>query len=45
MTKDKRIIIKQKEERKNIKQLFADYDGEYEPIDIDWGAPVGKEIR
>ena len=38
------IIIKQKEPRKNIEDLFANFDGEYKPIDIDWGKPVGKEI-
>jgi len=38
------IIIKQKEPRKNIEDLFVNFDGEYKPIDIDWGKPVGKEI-
>jgi len=30
--------------RTTISELFEGYDGEYEPIQIDWGAPVGKEI-
>ena len=30
--------------RKNIKELFKDYDGNYEPTEIDWGEPVGDEI-
>ncbi len=41
---DKQIVIKQKIKRKNIEEIFADYDGQYEPIDIEWGKPVGKEI-
>ena len=27
----------------SIEDLFADFDGEYEHIEIDWGKPVGKE--
>ena len=30
--------------RTTISELFEGYDGEYEPIQIDWGTPVGKEI-
>ena len=30
--------------RTTISELFEGYEGEYEPIQIDWGAPVGKEI-
>ena len=41
---DKLIIEKAKDKRKNIKELFADYKGEYEPTEIDWGNPEGKEI-
>ena len=41
----KLIIEKaQKNKRKNIKELFEDYKGDYEPIDIDWGKPKGAEI-
>lgn len=45
-TEGDRIIIEKadKAERKNIKELFADFDGQYVPTDIDWGKPVGKEI-
>lgn len=32
------------EKRKTIKELFADYDGNYEKQEIDWGETVGKEI-
>lgn len=43
---DGKIIIEKakKSERKNIKELFADFDGQYTPDQIDWGKPVGKEI-
>ena len=27
-----------------IQELFAGYDGEYEPQEIDWGCPVGREV-
>lgn len=41
-----KIILEKtiKEKRKNIKELFADFDEQYTPIEIDWGKPVGKEI-
>jgi len=47
-----RIIIQKSEPttiandttRKTIDELFDGYDGAYEPIQIDWGAPVGNEI-
>lgn len=41
-----RVII-EKEARggkKNISELFADYDGSYEAEEIDWGKPEGNEI-
>lgn len=41
--KDK-IIIEKAKSRKNIMELFADFDGEYVPIEMDWGQPVGEEI-
>lgn len=28
----------------NIRDLFKDWQGQYEPVEIDWGAPVGAEI-
>lgn len=42
----KTISSKQKAEKnyKTIEELFAGFDGEYEPVEIDWGKPVGKEI-
>lgn len=30
--------------RKNIKELFESYNGDYEPTEIDWGEPKGEEI-
>lgn len=41
--KDK-IIIEKVEPRKNIMELFADFDSEYIPVEMDWGQPVGEEI-
>jgi len=47
-----RIIIQKSEmislandtTRTTISELFDGYEGEYEPVLIDWGTPVGKEI-
>lgn len=42
-----KIIIKKannKEKYKSIQERFKDFDGTYEPIGMDWGKPVGKEI-
>ena len=30
--------------RKTIDELFEGYEGNYEPIEIDWGKPVGDEV-
>lgn len=40
----KLVMEKAKGRRKNIKELFEDYEGEYEPIKVDWGKPEGEEI-
>lgn len=41
----KLIIEKTKDrKRKNIKDLFKNYKGNYEPEKIDWGEPKGEEI-
>ena len=37
-------IIENKKTHKSIEELFEGFEGEYEPIEIDWGKPVGKEI-
>lgn len=41
-----KIVIEKavKKERKDIKELFAQFNDEYESTDIDWGNPTGKEI-
>ena len=44
MVVDNGKIIMEKAKRKNIKELFENYKGEYEPTEIDWGEPKGKEI-
>ena len=41
--KDK-LIIEKAEKRKNIMELFADFDGEYSPVEMNWGDPVGEEV-
>lgn len=43
---NKKIIIEKvsKIKKKNIEELFADYDGTYEAVEISWGEPVGEEI-
>ncbi len=40
----KLIMKKAKEKRKNIKELFKDYNGNYKTSEIDWGEPKGNEI-
>lgn len=46
--KDKEIIIKKASPKnknfKSITELFADYNGSYEPVEIDYGEPVGREV-
>jgi antitoxin MazE len=41
------IVIKKYckvEEHKTIQELFAGYDNNYEPTEIKWGSPKGREI-
>lgn len=41
------IIIKKSEGKrayKTIQERFEDFDGEYEPVAVDWGRPAGNEI-
>lgn len=42
--RNNQIIVKKKEARKTIQELFANYDEQYSPETIDWGTPIGKEI-
>lgn len=45
IAEDDNIIIKKAiNDEKNIDILFANYEGTYEPVNIDWGHPQGKEI-
>ena len=37
-------IPKRQKNRKNLKELFKDYNGEYESVEIDWCEAKGKEI-
>ena len=43
---DNRIVIKKIDFRqhKTIEERFAEYDGEYNAEEVDWGKPEGKEI-
>ena len=40
----KLVIEKATAKRKNIKELFENYEEEYEATEIDWGEPEGEEI-
>ncbi|MDE7122418.1 MAG: AbrB/MazE/SpoVT family DNA-binding domain-containing protein [Oscillospiraceae bacterium] len=33
-----------KAKRRSIQELFANYQGDYQPSEIDWGEPEGNEI-
>lgn len=39
-----RIVITKANSRKNIMELFADYEDEYTPVELNWGEPVGEEV-
>ena len=39
-----KIIIEKAEPRKNIVELFVDFEGEYVPVEMDWGEPTGEEV-
>ena len=41
---DNAIVIKTRaKKRKSIEELFANYDGNYKPKEIEWGEDVGRE--
>lgn len=45
VAEDGQIKIKKADKkRQNIKELFENYDGNYEKENMDWDEPVGKEI-
>lgn len=33
-----------KAKRKSIQELFADYQSDYQPSEMDWGEPEGNEV-
>lgn len=37
------LIIQKVRKCKTIEELFKDFDGEYEPRNLDWGEPAGRE--
>lgn len=39
-----RLVLTKAQEHKSIQELFEDFQGSYEPCEIDWGAPAGEEI-
>lgn len=41
-----KLVIEKANEhkRKTIKELFENYNGDYEPTEVDWGEPKGEEI-
>ena len=44
-TDNQRIIIeKTTPQHRTIQERFANFDGKYEPVSIDWGAPQGEEL-
>lgn len=39
-----KLIIEPSKCGKSIEELFADYEGNYVPEEIDWGQPTGEEL-
>ncbi|MFA7100886.1 MAG: AbrB/MazE/SpoVT family DNA-binding domain-containing protein [Bacilli bacterium] len=45
VSSNKNIIIKKnKQTAKTLADLFANYHGDYEPVEVDWGKPKGREV-
>ena len=49
ITADSEVIIIKKASRrrrakKSLEERFADYTGEYECEEYDWGKPIGREV-
>lgn len=38
------ILIEKRETKPTIEELFEGFDGTYQPEDISWGEPVGREV-
>lgn len=45
MTKDEKLILKPNKEHKKINDLLANFEGEYTPVEFEWGEPVGHEYK
>lgn len=43
-TENDKLVLTKASKRKNIKELFENFEGNYEPVEIDWGKPVGEEV-
>ena len=45
LIQDGRLVIEpvRSKRRKTFKELFANYCGEYQPEEMEWGQPAGKE--
>ena len=45
LSKDGEITLRAARKRKNIRELFADYDGGFlNTEEMDWGGPQGDEV-
>ncbi len=38
------VIEKETKKRRTIEEIFEGYDGDYQPVEFDWGPPVGREV-
>lgn len=43
-TENDRIIIEKAKDKTTLSKLFADYNEDYKPEEINWGEPVGREL-
>jgi len=39
-----RKAVRKRRAKKSLEELFANYDGDYQCEEIDWGPPVGNEV-
>ena len=44
VVKDEKIILEKEKKKKNIKDLFKNYKGDYVPKEFDFGEKEGKEV-
>ena len=38
------IVIKQQSKFRSLSDLLENYTGDYQPEEVEWGEPVGREI-